>query len=47
MITLRPIATKATIAEIMWIYQKESNDLVEFDELLGRNTWDIDAKIHN
>ena len=47
MITLRPIATKATIAEIMWIYQKESNDLVEFDELLGRNTWDIDHKIHN
>ena len=47
MITLRPIATKAAIAEIMWIYQKESNDLVEFDELLGKNTWDINQKINN
>lgn len=40
LITLRPIATKATIAEILWIYQKESTDLVEFDELLGTRTWD-------
>jgi len=47
MITLRPIATKASIAEILWIYQKESNDLVEFDELLGKNTWDEDHKINN
>lgn len=47
LITLRPIATKASIAEILWIYQKESNDLVEFDELLGKNTWDIDHKINN
>lgn len=47
MITLRPIAIKAAIAEIMWIYQKESNDLVEFDELLGKNTWDINQKINN
>ena len=47
LITLRPIATKASIAEILWIYQKESNDLVEFDELLGRNTWDVDGKINN
>lgn len=47
LITLRPIATKAAIAEILWIYQKESNDLVEFDELLGRNTWDKDHKINN
>lgn len=47
MITLRPIAIKAAIAEIMWIYQKESNDLVEFDELLGKNTWDINRKINN
>ena len=45
--TLRPIATRASIAEILWIYQKESNDLVEFDELLGRNTWDQDHKINN
>jgi len=47
LITLRPIATKATIAEILWIYQKESNDLVEFDELLGKNTWDQVQKINN
>jgi len=47
MITLRPIATKASIAEILWIYQKESNDLVLFDELLGRCTWDEDHKINN
>ena len=38
MITLRPIAVKASIAEILWIYQRESNDLVLFDELLGRKT---------
>lgn len=47
LITLRPIATKASIAEILWIYQKKSNDLVEFDELLGRNTWDKDHNINN
>ena len=47
MITLRPIATKASIAEILWIYQKESNDLVEFDELLGKRTWEQDGKINN
>ena len=28
LITLRPIAAKASIAEILWIYQRESNDLV-------------------
>ena len=47
MITLRPIATKASIAEVLWIYQKESNDLVLFDELLGRNTWEENHKINN
>ena len=47
LITLRPIATKASIAEILWIYQKESNDLVVFDELLGKKTWDQDHKINN
>ncbi len=47
LITLRPIATKTSIAEILWIYQKESNDLVEFDELLGNNTWEQDHKINN
>ncbi len=47
MTTLRPIATKASIAEILWIYQKESNDLVLFDELLGKCTWEEDHKINN
>ena len=43
MITLRPIATKTSCAEILWIYQQQSNDLVTFDELIGIKTWD-DAK---
>lgn len=47
MITLRPIATRSSVAEILWIYQKQSNDLVEFDELLNKNTWDKDHKINN
>lgn len=47
MITLRPIAVKSSIAEILWIYQKESNDLVEFDQLIGKCTWDQDHEIHN
>lgn len=46
-ITLRPIAAKTAIAEILWIYQKASNDLVEFDEILGKNTWEKDHKINN
>ena len=40
MITLRPIATNASTAEILWMYQVESNDLVVFDEMLGKRTWD-------
>ena len=47
MITLRPIATKASCAEILWIYQQQSSDLVLFDELLGKCTWDEDHKINN
>ena len=47
MITLRPIATRSSIAEILWMYQKESNDLVLFDELLGKKTWDTNHKINN
>ena len=47
LITLRPIATRSSIAEILWIYQKESNDLVLFDELLNKNTWDENHKINN
>lgn len=35
-ITLRPIAVKTSIAELLWIYQKQSNDLVLFDELIGK-----------
>ena len=45
--TLRPMAIETSIAEILWIYQMQSNDLVDFDELLGKNTWDIDHIIHN
>ena len=47
MSTLRPIACKTSIAEIIWIYLLESNDLVEFDKLLGICTWEEDGKIHN
>ena len=47
MITLRPIAIRTSIAEILWIYQMQSNDLVDFDELLKKNTWDKDHKINN
>ena len=47
LITLRPIAIKSSVAEILWIYQKESNDLVLFDELLEKNTWDSNHKINN
>ena len=47
MITLRPIATKASAAEILWIYQQQTNDLVIFDEMLGRRTWEEDQKINN
>ena len=46
-LTLRPIAVNSSIAEILWIYQRASNDLVEFDELLGKNTWELDGKINN
>ena len=47
LVTLRPIAVKTSIAEILWIYQKESNDLVVFDELLGKNTWEENHEINN
>lgn len=36
MTTLRPIAVKNSIAELLWIYAKQSNDLVVFDELIGK-----------
>lgn len=47
MITLRPIAYKSSVGEILWIYQEESNDLVDFDEILGKNTWDENKTINN
>ena len=47
MTTLRPIAYKSSVGEILWIYQEQSNDLVDFDEILGKNTWDEDHKINN
>ena len=47
LVTLRPIAVKNAIAELFWIYQKQSNDLVVFDELLGKNTWDQNGEINN
>ena len=47
LITLRPIATQTSWAEILWIYQQESNDLVKFDQLLGKNTWATDGEIFN
>jgi len=47
MTTLRPIATKSSIAEILWIYQHESNDLVDFDDLLGKNTWNENHQVNN
>ena len=40
MITLRPIAMKPSTAEILWIYQQQTSDLVVFDELQGISTWD-------
>ena len=47
MTTLRPIAFQTSVAEILWIYQMQSNDLVDFDELIGKNTWDINHIINN
>lgn len=35
-ITLRPIAVKNAIAELLWIYLYQSNDLVIFDDLIGK-----------
>lgn len=45
--SLRLIATKNSGKEALFIYQKESNDLVEFDEMLGISTWEKDHKINN
>ncbi len=45
--TLRRTVWRNSLSEILWIYQKSSNDLVLFDELIGKNTWDVDHQIHN
>ena len=45
--TLRPIAIRSSVAEILWIYQQQSNDLVDFDELLNKRTWEEDKKVNN
>ena len=39
-ITLRPIATKSAIGEILWIYQDESSDLNLLKEKYDINWWD-------
>lgn len=45
--SLRPIATKRSCDEALLIYQKESNDLVEFDKMLGIDTWEENHQINN
>ena len=45
--TLRYSAWQTGTKEILWIYQEASNDLVVFDQLIGKNTWEQDHKINN
>lgn len=40
LITLRPIAIKSSIGELLWIYRDESNDLKLLEEKYGVNWWD-------
>ncbi len=40
LITLRPIAIKKSIGEILWIYQDESNDLDILKDKYGVTWWD-------
>lgn len=40
LITLRPIAIKKAIGEILWIYQDESNDLEVLKDKYGVTWWD-------
>lgn len=40
LITLRPIATKSSIGELLWIYQDQSNDLKLLAEKYGITWWD-------
>ena len=41
LITLRPIATKSSIGELLWIYQDESNDLNLLRDKYGVTWWDL------
>ena len=40
LITLRPIAVKSSIGELLWIYQEESNDLNILRDKYGVTWWD-------
>ena len=40
LITLRPIAIKSAIGELLWIYQDESNDLNVLRDKYGVTWWD-------
>ena len=40
LITLRPIAVKSSISELLWIYQDESNDLNVLRDKYGVTWWD-------
>ena len=40
LITLRPIAIKSAIGELLWIYQQESNDLNMLRDKFGVTWWD-------
>ena len=40
LITLRPIATKSSMGELLWIYQDESNDLEVLKNKYGVTWWD-------
>ena len=40
LITLRPIAIKSSIGELLWIYQDQSNDLDVLKEKYGVTWWD-------
>lgn len=40
LITLRPIAVKSSIGELLWIYQDESNDLNLLRDKYGVTWWD-------
>lgn len=40
LITLRPIAVKSSIGELLWIYQDESNDLNVLRDKYGVTWWD-------